>query len=112
MSGRIMLSRAPGRLNLRLVAIGSLAVFWLPHQNNTTAAPFGALSGGMGGGPQTREQWSARPLSGRHRCIRTLRTPPGPAWRDKSLKSRGFETPRADDQGGALRRLQSRAGER
>jgi hypothetical protein len=31
------------------------------------------------------------------------------AWRDKSMKNRGFETPPDDDQGGALRRLQSRA---
>lgn len=40
------------------------------------------------------------PLStrGRCRCTSTPRTSPGAASRDKSLKNRGFETARADDQ--------------
>jgi hypothetical protein len=60
-----------------------LSPAWLPIRTTRQPLRLGVLSGGAGGGPQTREQWSPCPLSGRHRSIRTLRTTPGPAWRDK-----------------------------
>jgi hypothetical protein len=79
------------------------------HQNNTTAAPPGALSSAAWGGTQTREQCSPLATERTHRSTCTPRPAPVATCRDKSLKNRGFQTPRADDQGGALRRLQSRA---